>query len=160
MARSSGVEVPGVGGVDAVLELRLLVHDLVHLFGRQVFTELRVDGVVAVEQRLHFGDALLDVAADGLVGIECRFLRQVADADALSGEGLADEVGLDAGHDLEQRGLAGAVQAEHADLGPGQEREPDVLEDLGIGRIDLPEPLHRVNELRWHELTMISGSSQ
>ena len=32
-------------------------------------------------------------------------------------------------HDLEQRALARAVQAEHADLRAGQEREPDVFEN-------------------------------
>ena len=34
---------------------------------------------------------------------------------------FADEVGFGAGHDLEQRGLARAVQAEDADLRAGQE---------------------------------------
>ena len=57
------VEVPRVGGVDAILQLRLLVEDLVHLLGRQVLAELRVDGVVAIEQRLDLGDAFFDVAA-------------------------------------------------------------------------------------------------
>ena len=51
-------------------------------------------------------------------------------------------------------GLARAVEAEDADLGAGKEREPDVFENLGVGRINLPEPLHGVNELR-HELTII-----
>ena len=50
-------------------------------------------------------------------------------------------------HDAEQRALAGAVQAEHADLRAGEKREPDVLENFGVGRMDLPETLHGVDEL-------------
>ena len=57
------VEIPRVGRVDAVLQLRLLVEDLVHLFGRQVFAELGVDRVVTIEDGLDLGDALFDVAA-------------------------------------------------------------------------------------------------
>ena len=73
------IEVPRVGRVDAVLQLRLLVEHLVHLLGRHLLAELHVDGVVAFEQRLDLGDAFLDVAAHVLRGIELRFLRQVAD---------------------------------------------------------------------------------
>ena len=46
--------------------------------------------------------------------------------------------------------LPDAVQAEHADLGAGEEREPDVAENLVVGLVDLPEPLHGVDELWWH----------
>ena len=45
------VEVPGVGRFDPVLDLALLLEDLVHLLGRQLLAELRVDLVVAVQQR-------------------------------------------------------------------------------------------------------------
>ena len=55
---------------------------------------------------------------------------------------------VEARHDLEQRGLAGAVGADDANLRAVVERQVDVLEDDGVGRIDLPEPLHRVDELR------------
>src|SRR5438477_295504 len=44
--------------------------------------------------------------------------------------GGADEVRVRAGHDPEQRALARAVGAEHADLSPGIERQPDVAQDL------------------------------
>jgi hypothetical protein len=69
----------------------------------------------------------LDVAADVLRGIELRLLRKVADADALADEGFADVVVLDAGHDLEQRRLAGAVQPSTPILAPGQERRARYL---------------------------------
>ena len=45
-------------------------------------------------------------------------------------------------HDPEQRRLAGAVRAEHADLRAGQERERDVREDLPVGTVELVGPVH------------------
>ena len=83
-----------------------------------------------------------------------RLLRQVPDGEAGRGEGLADERGLEARHELQQRALAGAVVAQDADLGAGQEREPDVAEDGVVGGIDLPEPLHREDELWRHAWTL------
>ena len=78
--------------------------------------------------------------------------------DALAGKRFAGEVLLDAGHDLEQRRLAGAVGAEHANLGAGEKREPDVLENDGVGRMGLPETLHREDVLRWHKRRGYQGS--
>ena len=72
---------------------------------------------------------------------------QQADRDAGGRERLADEAVILARHDPEQRALARAVQAEHADFRAGRERQPDVFEHSGIGRMHLPETLHRVNEL-------------
>ena len=72
------VEVPPVGRLDAVLDLALLLEHLVHLVGRQLLAELRVDLVVAVQQRPRLGDAFLDVAEHRLRRIEPRLLRQKA----------------------------------------------------------------------------------
>src|SRR4029079_6154550 len=41
----------------------------------------------------------------------------------------------------------GAVEAEAADLRPGEERERDVLEDLPLGRNDLAHAVHREDVL-------------
>jgi hypothetical protein len=48
---------------------------------------------------------------------------------------MAIELGIDLGHDVQQRGLARAVVAEHADLGAGIERQRDVGEDFLVGRV-------------------------
>jgi hypothetical protein len=53
-------------------------------------------------------------------GVELRLLRQVADLQAGHRHGFAFDVLVDAGHDLEQRALARAVDAQHADLGAGK----------------------------------------
>ena len=105
------------------------------------------DLVEPVEQVLGGADALHDVAQHVLVGVELRLLRQVADLDAGGGPGLAVDVLVHAGHDLEQGRLAGAVDAEHADLGAGQERQRDVLHDLPAAGIDLGDVLHHVDVL-------------
>jgi len=64
--------------------------------------------------------------------------------------GLAEEVLVDPGHDPEQRALAGAVVAEHADLRARVERQPDAFQDLALGRHELAEILHHVRVLGGH----------
>ncbi len=59
----------------------------------------------------HLAHAFLDRFADGLVGIQLRFLRQVADLGAGLWPCLALEIGIYAGHDLQHGRLAGAVEA-------------------------------------------------
>ena len=57
-------------------------------------------------------------------------LRVVADLQTVAGLDLAGVGLVDAGEDAQQRGLAGAVQAEHDDLRSAIDREVDVREDL------------------------------
>ena len=144
------VELPGVGGLDGVLDAPLLGHQLVHRVVGHLLAELGVDLVELVEQGAGLGHPLLDVAEDVLGRVEPRLLRQVADPGPLGRPGLADELLDLAGHDLQQRALAGAVQPQHADLGAGKEGEPDILQDLAVGRIDLPQVFHHVDVLLGH----------
>ena len=65
------VEVPGVGGVDPVLELRELGGGLVGVVHREL--------VEAVEHVAELADAVLDVAAHVLVGVELRLLLEHPD---------------------------------------------------------------------------------
>ena len=143
------VGVLAAGGGDQRLELGLLGGELV-----EVGVGLAVFGIDLVEALLRgerAADAFLDRLAHGLVRIHHRLLRQVADLQARHRRRLAFDVLVDAGHDLQQRRLARAVQAEHADLGAGEERERDVLEDLALGRNDLAHAVHREDVLS-HEL--------
>ena len=141
-----GVEIPGAGGLDGVLHAGLLLEDLLHLLGRHLFGKAGVDLVEAGQERPRGGHALLDVAKDRLGGIERGLLRQIPDAIPRRQRRLALNVEVEAGHDLEQRGLARPVRAKHADLGAVQKREVDVFENDGVGWVDLPEPLHGVDE--------------
>ena len=138
-----GIEIPQPLGLDLVLQLGHLVGGLVGIIGGEL--------VVAVDDRLLRRDALHDVLAHRFVGIELRFLGQVADAGALGDPGLAGIFGVEAGHDAQQRRLAGAVDAEHADLGVGIERQVDVLQNLPVPGIDLGQALHVIDELTGHK---------
>ena len=123
------LDVAAAGGEDGLV-LGLLGGELV-----EVGVRLGVGGVDLVELLLgfeHLAEALLDRLAHGLLGIELRLLRQEADAHVGHRHGFAFDVLVHAGHDLEQAGLARAVQAEHADLGAGEERQRNVLEDLTL----------------------------
>ena len=142
------IEIPRVGGIDAILDLGLLVEDLLHLLGREILAEPGVHLVVAGQQRLDGSDTLLDVLPHALARLELRLLVQKAYRDARSRKRLPQHARVLAGHDPEQRALARAVQPEHSDLRAEIERQPDVLEDLRIRRMDLPEALHGVDELR------------
>ena len=133
------VEVPQALRVDLVLKLRHLVGGLVGIVHGKL--------VIAVELRLLLGHALHDVAGHVLGLVEDRLLRQIADADAVGRPGFADELGLLARHDAKQRRLAGAVDADHADLGAGQEGERHVLQDLLAARIGLGQLVHDIDVL-------------
>ncbi len=85
--------------------------------------------------------------AHGVRVVQLRLLLQVADADAGLGACLAVDVRVHAGHDLQQRRLAGAVQAQHADLGAGKEGKRDIAQDGPLGRHNLRDAVHGVDVL-------------
>ena len=123
-----GVEVPQVLVVDDVLQLGHLIGRLVGIVHGQF--------VVAVEDGLLGRHPLHDVAEDVQRRVELGFLRQVAGCGALGQPCLALKFVVEAGHDAQQRRLARAVGAEHADLGVRVEGQMNVVEHLlaaGIG---------------------------
>ena len=137
------VEIPQALRLDLVLQLGHLIGGLIRIVHRQF--------VVAIEDRLLLGDAFHDVFADGLGGIELRLLLEVADPGALGDPGLAVIFLVEAGHDSQQRRLARAVDAEHADLGVRIEPQMDVIEHLP-GRVALGQTLHEIDELAGHRI--------
>ena len=139
------VGVLAAGGGDDRLQLGLLGRQLV-----EIGIGLGIGGIDLVEPRLggeHAADALLHRLAHGLGRVELRLLRQVADVQARHRHGLAFDVLVQPGHDLQQGGLARAVEAEHADLGAGKEGQADVLQDLPLRRHDLADAVHGVDVL-------------
>jgi hypothetical protein len=117
-----------------------LRQELVHLLRRHLFAELHVQLVIAVEQCLDLGDAFLDVAFDRLRFVEPGLLLKEPDGDAVGGKRLADELGVVARHDFEQRALAGAVEAKHADFGPGRNESQMSLRTWASGGCTFPSP--------------------
>ena len=142
------LEVPGVGGVDPVLERGLFRADGV-VVGVGL-GPLGHDGVVLVEQRLDLVDAVEDVALDVLGRIELGLLAQEPDGEAGREARLAVEPVIEPGHDPQQARLAGAVRPDDADLGARIERQGDVLEDGPIGRVVPGELVRRVDEFGGH----------
>ena len=138
------VQVPAVGRVDGVLQLAHLLHKRVEV-GVGLAHE-RADLVEAGDVGLHVGERHLDVLKDGLVLVQRRLLLQDAHRVAGGQARVAVADLLDAGHDLEQRGLAHAVRAHHADLRAGVERQGDIIED-DLVAVRLARLVHLVDEL-------------
>ena len=150
------VEAPRVGAVDPVLHLCLLGEERVEV--GVGLGERRGDRVEAVEEVAELPDAVLDVPADVLRGVELGLLREEPDRCLRVELGDARRRLLEPGHDPEQGRLAGAVRAEHADLRAVQERQRDVRQNLPLGAVVLVGPVHRVDHVRAHRSTQASGA--
>jgi hypothetical protein len=133
------VEVPRVGGVDPVLQPGELVGGLVGVVGGEL--------VEAVEHVAQLAHAVLDVAADVLRLVQLGLLLEQPDRRARRELRFAPVLGVGARHDPQQRRLAGAVQAEHADLRSRQEAERDVAQHLLVGRVRTGQLVHREDVL-------------
>ena len=84
-------------------------------------------------------------------GVELRLLGQQPDRGAGRQLGAPGGRLVEAGHDPQQRRLAGAVRAEDADLRPGQERERDARQHLPLRAVELVDPVHGVDVIGGHE---------
>ena len=142
------LDVPGVGGVDLVLERALLLADGV-VVGVGV-GPLGHDGVVLIDEALDLADAVEHVALDVLARVELGLLAQVAHGEAGREARLAGEPVVEPGHDPQQARFAGAVRPDDADLGARVERDRDVLEHRPIGRVVPGELVRGVDEFGWH----------
>ena len=144
------VEVPGIGGIENVLQLTLTGEEGVHLvlvfvvFGQ---TELLVDFLVFGQCVDHVLHALLHNFAHGLVVVEVRVLRQVTHGVAGREYHFALVVVVEAGNDFHQRRLTRAVQTDDADFCAVEKAEVDVFENLLVVLLDgLRESDHRKND--------------
>ena len=148
-----GVQIPGIRVVDLLLQLAHLRHEGVEV-GIRVRHQ-RGDLVVSVHLGFDYPGAVLDVAQDGLGLIKDRLLHEDADRVPRRQPGIAIGRLVQASHDLEHRGLAGAIGTDDANLGSGVERERDVIED-DLVSVRLPGARHDVNELG-HEAKAIDN---
>jgi len=125
----------------------LLVDELLHLVRVFDFAEFCADRLKPFEQSSGFGKTCEHVLFDSQFGIEFRLLRQITHRCALGGPSFAPEVFVNPRHNLHKRGFAGAIGAQHADLGVGIEREPDVLQDRLPAGKRLGHAVHDVDVL-------------
>ena len=106
-----GVEIPEPLRLDLVLELGHLVGGFVGIIEREL--------VVTVDNRFLRRHPLHDVLANRFCRIELRLLRQSSRRGRLRRPTPRRKFVVEPGHDAKQRRLAGAIDAEHADLGIG-----------------------------------------
>ena len=139
------LQVPRAGGLDALLEIGLALAELL-VVGVRVGPAGQHRVVVGQQPRRLTG-AVHDVADHVLRRVELRLLLEQPDGEPGREPGLAGVAVVDAGHDPQQRRLAGAVRAEHADLGAGVEGEGDVLQDLTVGWVEAAALPHGEDEL-------------
>lgn len=137
-----GVEVPGVGVVQVLLELAHLFHQGVAVVGGHELGHL----VEALELAHLLGGAVLHVLQDGLRLVELRLLHEDADGEAGRQERVTVGRLLEASHDLENGGLTGTVRADHTDLRTRQEAQRHVIED-DLVAVRLARLAHRVDVL-------------
>ena len=140
-----GVDVPHVAGVDLLLEGGHLLHELVGV----VLAQLAGDLVEPGDEALFLTPGF-HVLADVEGRIELGLLLQVTHLHAIGRLGLAVELLVQAGQDLEQGRLTRPVDPDHPDLRVGVEGQPDVLEHLLAAGIDLGQALHLENVLLRH----------
>ncbi len=148
-----GVDVPGVGRVEFLLQMAHLFHELIGVVGGHQLGDLVVPVELALDR--HAG---LDVLADRLGLVELRLLHQDADGGAGRQQRVAVVGLVDAGHDLQDTRLAGAVGTDDADLRAGQEVQADVVKD-DLVAVRLADLAHRVDEFG-HAVMCLSEALQ
>ncbi len=134
------VQVVTVAGLQDGFELGLFGGELV-----EVGIFFGVGGVDLVQAGLgvlDHADRFLDHFTYGLGRVQNRLLRQVADVQFGHRACFAFELGVDAGHDFQQRGLTRTVEAEHADLGAWEEGQRNVFQDFPLRRNNFSQPMH------------------
>ena len=135
-----GVYVPGVGGVERILQLGLALDQFVHLVGILEHVGVAERGVHLVEllEQIHHGlHALADHFDHGLLGVELRFLLEISYGISGREHHLALVILVNAGDDFQQRRFTGAVETDDADFGAIEKGEIYVFENLFLGRVGL-----------------------
>ena len=107
----------------------------------------RVDLFQTSTRGIDLGHRFLDFLAHRARGVELRLLRKVTYGQPWHGQRLAFELLVHARHDLEQRGFARAIEAEHADLRAREKRQRNVFQNLPLGWHGLGHAVHRKNIL-------------
>ena len=79
--------------------------------------------------------------------IEFRLLFEVADRQVRHRDRIAVDVGVDTGHDAQDRRLARPVEPQNADLRAGEKAQGDIFENLLLRGHDLADPMHGIDIL-------------
>ncbi len=140
------VQVVGIPGGDDVFQLALTLGQRI-----EIRVRLGVGGVnlVQLSQGVHrLAHAVFHIAAYVFFRVQLRLLGQVAHGDTRHGPRLTVIVLVHPGHDPQQGGFTGAVQAQNTDFRAREEGQGDVFQDLFLGRHHLANPIHAIDVLR------------
>ncbi|MNE58774.1 hypothetical protein D3C80_1538260 [compost metagenome] len=116
-----GIQVVAIMGLNDFFQTALFSGQLVEV--RAFFSVQRVHFIKTFQGTDHFRQRFFDRLADGVLQIQLRLLRQVADFDPLLRASFTFDIGIDAGHDAQQSGFTRAVQTQHADFGAREEAQ-------------------------------------
>ena len=143
------LQVPGVAALDLVLHVLVLGEQGLHLLGIDL-AQPRSDLLEPPQQAGGLGDPQLDVPAHVQGRVEVGLLREHAHGGPGRQLRVARGLLVEPRHHAQERGLAGAVRAEDADLGAGQEGQRHVVQHHLVGRMHLPEAVHGEDVLLGH----------
>ena len=129
------LQFPALNGIDGILEFGLLVQRA-SASPRPTLGSANLS-LMALKRSmtlLRFTNAFgRRSTRTSLAASSCGSCWQVADLDPRLRARLAFDLRIETRHDLQQRRLAGAVQAEHANLGAGEETEGNIAQDDALG---------------------------
>lgn len=130
---------------DNLFELALLCGKLIEV--RIRLGVFGIDFVQTLQRVNHFGDRFFHGLAHGVLRVELRLLRQVADFDAGLRTRFTFDLGVDTGHDAQQGRFTGAVQTEHTDFRAVEKAEGDIFQNMTFRRNHFADTMHGINEL-------------
>ncbi len=123
------IQIPGIKSIELFLDFPLARDQPIHLVVSHRFCKGLVDSVKFVQQIDNALNPLLDNFAHRLGFIQYRFLLKKTDGVAGREDRFTVEVLVHARQDAQQGAFAGAVEAQHADLGAVEIGKVDILED-------------------------------
>ncbi|MND56078.1 hypothetical protein D3C80_471740 [compost metagenome] len=111
------------------------------------FSVQRVHFIKSLESTDDFCHRFFNRFANAVFQVELRFLRQVADFNPRLRARFAFDIGIDTGHNAQQGGFTGAVQAQHANFGAREAAQGDIFQDVTLRRYHFADAMHGIDVL-------------
>ncbi len=139
------VQVMTVVRLDDLFKLALLRGKFIEVCVR--FSVLRIHFVQTFQRADHFSHRFFHGLTHGVFRVQLRFLRQVTHFKTRLRARFPFDIGINTGHDAQQRGFTGTVQAQYADFCPREEAQRDVFQNMTFRRNHFADTMHGINEL-------------
>ena len=102
----------------------------------------RIDFIQALLRCNDFAHPFFNHILYGRFRVEFRFLGEIPNFEAAQPRDIAVDILIHARHNLEERGFTGTVQTQYADLGPREERQRNVFQNLTFRGNRFAHPIH------------------